>query len=889
MTRAFLALIVSAMLVAAAQAAEPTWPEPTAESKPWSRWWWHGSAVDEANLTRLLEEYDASGLGGVEITCLYGVNGEDESREIDYESDRWVEVVTHALDEAERLGMIVDLPPGSGWRMGGPSVAREDGNAEVYVLTDEVSSGKAFEKDYSQATPKRGLPPQAVVAYGADGKTIDLTDRLSDEGVLEWTVPAGGSWRVAAVGMRLSGERVKRAGPGGSGLNINPYSRRSVENFLAAFGESVDKLPEGKIRASFHDSYEYNGSWSDDFLQEFQERRGYPLEQHLLELSGESDDLDAVARVRCDYRETMSDLVRDALIKPWIEWSHSKGQLARNQAHGSPGNWLDLYAMADIPETESFGRLEGGDGRPALFRFASSAAHLAGRRLVSSETATWLAEHFTVDLGQVKEIVDRQLISGINHIIYHGTAYSPEDASWPGWVFYASTQLNPQNPLWRDFPALNKYVGRCQSLLQAGEPDNDLLVYWPVHDAWSTGAENAHAGNLRMPLTVHNAHVWLFKKPIGKASEWLDANGYAYDFVSDALLEGCRAEEGEIVAAGGSYQAVLVPHAELMPTATLNKLAKLSAAGCKVLFLEAKPTSPPGFMPTGEQEVFDAVLAKLSDAPTSADLASLLGDAGVRREPFVAGSGLQFVRRELADGPCYFLANQGEEAFDGAIELSSPCESAVLMDPVTGEIGAAKIASGQVAVQLEPGETAFVRPGAACDEDWVYRDAEQAPEPIDGEWRVEFAAGGPALPDSYTTATLDSWTGQGGDAERFAGTAAYTTTFDAPAGEETFDLDLGEVADSARLVLNGEDLGVRFASPFRWRVAGLKPTGNELRVEVTNVASNRVRDLDRRGVEWRIFKDINFVTINYKPFDASDWPVRDAGLLGPVTLTPIGQ
>jgi hypothetical protein len=62
---------------------------------------------------------------------------------------------------------------------------------------------------------------------------------------------------------------------------------------------------------------------------------------------------------------------------------------------------------------------------------------------------------------------------------------------------------------------------------------------------------------------------------------------------------------------------------------------------------------------------------------------------------------------------------------------------------------------------------------------------------------------------------------------------------------------------------------------------------NRLVVEITNVAANRIRDLDRRGVEWKIFKDINFVDIQYKPFDASRWPVREAGLLGPVTLTPL--
>ena len=70
-------------------------------------------------------------------------------------------------------------------------------------------------------------------------------------------------------------------------------------------------------------------------------------------------------------------------------------------------------------------------------------------------------------------------------------------------------------------------------------------------------------------------------------------------------------------------------------------------------------------------------------------------------------------------------------------------------------------------------------------------------------------------------------------------------------------------------------------------VADLKPKGNLLEVEVTNVSANRIRDLDRRKVAWRTFTDINFVNIDYKPFDASNWPLTDSGLLGPVRLVPV--
>ena len=103
-------------------------------------------------------------------------------------------------------------------------------------------------------------------------------------------------------------------------------------------------------------------------------------------------------------------------------------------------------------------------------RFASSAAHVAGRPLASSETLTWLRENFRESPAAAKPQLDRLFTAGINHIFYHGTVYSPPDAPWPGWFFYAATQLNPRNPLWDDCGAMHAYVARVQSVLQAGSP-----------------------------------------------------------------------------------------------------------------------------------------------------------------------------------------------------------------------------------------------------------------------------------------------------------------------------------------------------------------------------------------------------------------------------------
>ena len=43
------------------------WPVPTRDAKPWTAWWWMGSAVDEETITRELTEFQNAGLGGVEV------------------------------------------------------------------------------------------------------------------------------------------------------------------------------------------------------------------------------------------------------------------------------------------------------------------------------------------------------------------------------------------------------------------------------------------------------------------------------------------------------------------------------------------------------------------------------------------------------------------------------------------------------------------------------------------------------------------------------------------------------------------------------------------------------------------------------------------------------
>ncbi|HEV2765654.1 MAG TPA: hypothetical protein VGV38_21905, partial [Pyrinomonadaceae bacterium] len=284
------------------------------------------------------------------------------------------------------------------------------------------------------------------------------------------------------------------------------------------------------------------------------------------------------------------------------------------------------------------------------------------------------------------------------------------------------------------------------------------------------------------------------------------------------------------------------------------------------------------------------------------DLTRLLAFARVRREP-MAEQNLRFTRRRHAGGGLYFILNRGEQPVDGWVTLQTGARSAAVFDAMTGESGLAPIrtaadGAAEVYLQLAPGESRVVKTFGGAVRGPAYEYFRLAGEPVllNGEWSVRFVEGGPELPPARRANGLEPWTNFDGDAyKRFSGTAVYTHTFEGPRARATdYVLHLGRVAESARVRLNGTDLGTHIVAPFRVRVpASLLRDRNTLEVTVSNLMANRIIDMERRGVRWKKFYNTNFPARRPENrgadglFDASKWSPRDSGLLGPVTLAPV--
>ncbi|HRX10669.1 MAG TPA: glycosyl hydrolase, partial [Draconibacterium sp.] len=492
---------------------------------------------------------------------------------------------------------------------------------------------------------------------------------------------------------------------------------------------------------------------------------------------------------------------------------------------------------------------------------------------------------WTVTTSEMIRATNRFFLAGINHMFFHGTCYSPEDAEWPGWLFYASAQINNRNPLWPEMPALFKYIERSQTILQQATPQNELLIYWPYYDV------AASDGRLFNHLGVNKDAGWFKEHPISGLSEELTNAGYTFDYISDKQLLNCKILNGEVITEGNAkYKAIVIPKTQYIPVETMSQLSQFIAAGGKVYFDNSLPKSVPGMFNLKEREEnLKQIEAGISVEKWVGNVPEKLAKSDIPGEKSLAEKGFHFLKLELNNENWYMIFNTDTVGKNEWVELGNPSKSYVFYNQMEGEFSVADSDKNKIHLQLQPEQCLFVNcaENALNLKSFSYENDASKPVKIGSLWQITFVKGGPVFPGNLQTDELISWTKMGDmETRRFAGTARYNTEFNWESDAKNAVLDLGAVKDCARVKLNGKDFGVLPGPSFKIKVDNLEKGKNNLQIEVTNVAANRIRDLDIRGVEWRNFYDINFVNIDYEPFDASKCEIRDAGLLGPVSIIP---
>jgi len=250
--------------------------------------------------------------------------------------------------------------------------------------------------------------------------------------------------------------------------------------------------------------------------------------------------------------------------------------------------------------------------------------------------------------------------------------------------------------------------------------------------------------------------------------------------------------------------------------------------------------------------------------------------------------GLKFIRRKTTNGKYYYVVNHTAKNIDTLISLQYKAKGAMLLDPQTGKSGAIpfKIIKNttQVYLSLEPGATIFIQlsDAPANAEPWLYYSDQSTRIEFENSWKLNFKEGGPQLPPDATLSRPVAWTILHDTTyQNFSGTGVYSTSFDIDKAKLIYELHIDSLYESAKIIMNGKAAGYIWAQPNKLDITShLQNGSNTISIEVANLMANRIRYMDRNKIGWRNYHEINFVNIQYKPFDASAWPVMPSGMAG---------
>lgn len=963
---AALALATSAF--AATPSLDDAWIIPPPEARLRAYWWWLNGNVDAAAITRDLREMKAKGFGGAVIVDAGGAEQDGNARVphgATFASPEWVALFRHALAEADQLGLELSLNVQSGWNLGGPMVGDDDAVKKL-VFTETAVSGPApvdlalpapervdgyyrdlFVLAYPLHHPKSGgvanwpaktleqkLPftgPNAfflmnsapktdlLVAEEADrpgeedatpAEVVDLTAKLSPDGRLRWTPPAG-EWQVLRFGCTLADvHRVSTNSDGWAGNAIDVFDRGAFDRYanrvLIPLLDEVRPYCGRSLRYLHTDSWEVDlVNWTPTLRTEFQKRRGYDPLPFMPAFAGRIvGSRSTTDRFLNDYRKTLGDLAIDNHYRPFGELAHRYGLGMHPESggpHYTPIDAQRCLGMDDVPMSEFWARSKTHrttDESRFFVKQPASAAHTYGHPIVSAESFTTIGPHWQETLwDNLKPSFDYALGEGLNRLVWHAFVCSPTSMGMPGQQYFAGTHLNPNVTWWNYAGPFLEYLNRGQAMMQRGRFVADVLYYYGDHVPNFTQLRASDPAKL--------------------------GAGYDYDVITEeALLERAGVKEGRIVLPDGmSYRLLVLAPEKTISLPVLRKVRALVEAGAKVVGQRPDAADSLTGQPAADAEVRqlaadlwgnDSIVGGVpspreNSASPSCGVGAprLLGRVisgrtarevleadGVPPDVSFAGTAngrFDSMHRRDGDTDIYFVASRLEQPVQVDVSFRVSGRAPELWDPVSGErrfAAAYTTTDGTTTLPLDlpPYGSMFVVFRAPAGEHPAHAESNAVAfdvlSEIGGPWSVAFDRkwGGPA---SARFDSLVSWTTRPEPGIRYySGTATYRKTIAVPAISETQHvwLDLGLVRELASVRVNGQSVGVVWAPPFRVDISGAVHAGeNQLEIEVVNFWPNRlIGDAALPPAERLTHTNIAKLT--------ATTPLMPSGLLGPVRL-----
>ena len=204
----------------------------------------------------------------------------------------------------------------------------------------------------------------------AKSDVIDLTSKMSPDGKLDWTPPAG-DWVVLRFGYSLLGITNHPATAEATGLEVDKMDRRYVkeyfDKYLDSYKETVgaDMMGKKGIRYVINDSWEAGSqNWTDNMIEQFKKLRGYDPVPWMPVLTGQVVDSAAASdKFLWDFRKTIADLIANEHYGQLEATLHERGMGHYGESHESGrafvADGMEVKKFNEVPMSAMWTQISG--------------------------------------------------------------------------------------------------------------------------------------------------------------------------------------------------------------------------------------------------------------------------------------------------------------------------------------------------------------------------------------------------------------------------------------------------------------------------------------------------------------------------------------------------
>ncbi|KAL9068938.1 MAG: hypothetical protein Q9157_006341 [Trypethelium eluteriae] len=341
-------------------------------------------------------------------------------------------------------------------------------------------------------------------------------------------------------------------------VEINPYvywTRDLPEAFSTKFGYSINKW----LPLLFHQNQRWFGAPSEPIWWI-------------------TDEPDAGNSHIADYRATLTDLYGEYLgaLNSWAE-QYLDVQYSAQISYNLAMDMQQNIPVVDAPECES---LDFSDDIDA-YRQYTGPAHLAGKRIVSSECGAVSNEAFQQTLTELMWHVKRSIAGGINQFVFHGYPYSGNygNTTWPSFATfnYSYSEMHGRHqPAWDYYSDPLNFTARLSYIFQSGVPKIDLAFY-----QYFTTYPGHRGSNYMLPDLANF--------------------GYTYEYISpnNFNLPEAYVQNGVLAPNYQAFKAMIIRANDSLTVEGTTKLAAFANAGFPIIFSGGPPSYLANFNQSG--------------------------------------------------------------------------------------------------------------------------------------------------------------------------------------------------------------------------------------------------------------------------------------------------